>query len=484
MLSAPPAGAPRRHVVLLLAACFAASAVLLTQLAPLGAGRLSKPSAALLDDFAWWSFLADLRPAFLDAPAGVAAVLLAGSGLGFLACFGLVWLTWRGGDAWTRRVILSVSIGATLLSVFAPPTMNTNPYNYMYRARVMAEHGENPYSTPAGEFPDDPMAEFANPSYVHSPGGKLPSWMILNVAVAWLAGGNVAANLLLLRFTLFLLGAGTVFMVARTAERLIPEKAVAGLALWAWNPIFLMNIQTRTDTVMVFWLIAGLWLISGGRRHLAVAALTLSVFVKIFTVPFLAVAALADLRARRFRPLAVGSLAALGAAVVIWLPFLDGLTPELVASYAGLANSPGGGGSGAAASWSIRPLLLVGFAALILFVGWTRRDQGRHLVAGFAAVSLYFSLFFAKFASSDYLLTLLAVVAVTMGTRTVLLTGALCLSFFLFDVWYTAGTSTFVLPDLFPFPRRWVFFVPIAAGLLFVGVVVWRRRPRRGTLTA
>jgi hypothetical protein len=489
MSSAPQAGArsterrpTRRLPALLLATCFALSAVLLTHVAPLGAGRMSKPTSRLFGDFGWWAFLGAHRPEALDSPAVVAAVLLLGAGLGFLACFGGLWLTWRGGDAWTRRLVIGVSVGATLLSVFAPPTMNSNPYNYMYRARVMAAYGENPYTTAAGEFPDDPLAEFANPAYTGGPGGKLPTWMVVNVAVAWIAQGNVALNLLLLRFTLFLFGVGTVLLVSRAAERLVPERAVAGLVLWAWNPIFLLNIQTRTDTVMVFWLIVGLWLLSRGRRHLAVAAITLSVYVKILTLPFLAIAAISDLRNRRFKELGIGLAVAGVATAVVWLPFLDGIGFDIVPRYLGLANDAGGGASGVAESIGLHQLLLAGFAILVLWTGWTRRDVGRHLIVGFTVVSLYFSAFFAKFASSDYLLTLLAVVAVTMGTRTVALTGALSVSFFLFDIWYTAGTKRFALPDLFPFPRAWVFALPLVAGLLFVGTVLWRRRTRRGTL--
>jgi hypothetical protein len=215
-----------------------------------------------------------------------------------------------------------------------------------------------------------------------------------------------------------------------------------------------------------------------------VAAITLSVYVKIFTLPFLAIAAVSDLRHRRFRELGIGLVVAVAATAVVWLPFLDGIGFDIVPRYLGLANDPGGGASGTAATLSLRPVLLGGFALLILVIGWTRRDMAHHLITGFAAASLYFSMFFAKFASSDYLLTLIALVAVTMGTRTVALTGALCVSFFLFDIWYTSGTGSFVLPDLFPFPRRWVFALPLAGGLGLLAVLLWRRRARRGTLPA
>ncbi|GJM43525.1 MAG: hypothetical protein DHS20C21_03670 [Gemmatimonadota bacterium] len=439
---------------------------------PLTAGRMSQRSVALMDRLPHWAFLAKHRSPALDDPHSVAAIILLGAGLGLAACLFGVIATWGRTDRRIRRWILGVSIACMFLTVLAPPTMNTNPYNYMMRARVAAAHDANPYVTPADEFPNDPFMDFANQAYTDTAGGKLPGWMVWNVAVAWVAQGDVALNLVLLRFLLFLMGVGCLFLLNAICLRTCPEHALAALVLWGWNPIMIANIQSRTDTVMVFYLLLGMWLLTRGHRRWAVVPLTLSVFVKIFTVPFLVVAILADARAKRWREIGVAVVVCLATAVAVWLPFQEGLDGSLAARYLGLANQT----DGSAGTSTSRLLLQIAFAGLVFAVGWTRRDLGRNLYLGWAIVSLYFSLFFAKFASSDYLLTLLAVTAPVMSVPILMLAGALCVSFFLFDLWYLVGSSSFVLPDLFPFSPRAVFLLPVAALPLVALLIKVRRR--------
>jgi len=367
----------------------------------------------------------------------------------------------------------------TAATVVAPPNLNSNPYNYMMRARVAAAHGGNPYVTPADEFPGDPFMPFANHAYTDTPGGKLPAWMIVNVTIARLSGDDVVRNLVSLRFFLFLVGIACIALVSATARRLAPDQELAGLVLWAWNPIVIMNVQTRTDTMMVFYLLLGMFLLACGHRRWAVVPLTLSVFVKIFTIPFLVVAALSDVRARRWREISIAILIVLATTVIIWLPFREGLDAGVFLKYANLASETGGVADDTGTHW-LRLLVRIGFVVLVAFIGWTRRDLAAHLLSGWVLVSLYFSVFFAKFASSDYLMTLLAITAVVLSGRAVIATAGLSVSFFLFDMWFLAGTSHFRMPDLFPFARLYVFLIPIVAAGLIGLLLLFRRAPGGG----
>jgi hypothetical protein len=124
-----------------------------------------------------------------------------------------------------------------------------------------------------------------------------------------------------------------------------------------------------------------------------------------------------------------------------------------------------------------------GFAVLILVVGLTRGPGVRSLFAGWALVQLYFSLFFAKFASADYLLGLIALVAIIMDWRMVLATFALGVSYFLFDQWYLVGAENFPMPDLFPFSRSVVFWMPPIAAVITLFIWLGWRRSRRPAIT-
>jgi Glycosyltransferase family 87 len=473
-LSPPePSGDGRGQTALLgaLGALLVASTVALGYFLPLSAGRMARSSAGLLTELPHWAFLAAHRSAAFDDPAFVAALVIAASVAAFGACVAATWLTWRRGTPRRDRIIvISAGVLAALLNVGALPNENSNIWNYILRGRVAAVHGENPYVVAAREFPDDPITPYAAARNTRYPGGKYPGWMIWNVAMARIAGDDPVTNLLAYRVMLLLFSAMNVWLVAGLARRLIPQRALAGIALWAWNPIVIMNGQAKTDTVMVFYLLLGMTLLVRGRKTAAGAPLALSVLVKLLTAPLLAVAAIAEARAGRWRDLAFSAAAATGAALIVGLPFLIGVMEKFLGEVVWATESTSNLVTGP--DW-LGVSLRVGFAALVVGIGLTRDGSSPHLFRGWAIVQLYFSLFFAKFGSADYHMTLFAIVAVTMGPRILIPSLALGFGSFLFDEWYRLDAGTFHMPDLFPFDSHAVLLIPLAA--VAVGYVLMRR---------
>lgn len=478
-MSAPPAADPAARVssraalfglslVLVLSTLFLAWAV------PLTPGRMAHPAATLLDRLPFWSFLESSRPSFLRVPLPVAALLLLACGGSFAACAGAVRLLWGAG---ARRDLVAIVLGTgalcTTITLFAPPNLNSNLWNYMLRARLASVHGFNPYTHTAAEFPDDPLYPYANPSYTGTPGGKLAAVMVFEIAFTRLGGDDPVRTLMGYRGGLLLFSFANLLLLAAAARRAIPHHAAAGMALWAWNPIVIMNSLARADTVMLFWLLLGTWLLLAGHRRLAVIPLTLSVHVKLITAPLLGVAALAEARHRRWKELAIAALLAVLTTVLIWAPFYDRNAIDLISRYAQVAGNAEGSVHG-----PLKMAALAGFALVLLAVGLTRRRDERSLLEGWVLVQIYFSLFLAKFASADYLLSLIALVGLTMGWRSVFVTFALGLSYFLFDQWYLVGAPHFPMPDLFPFSRTVVFLLPPTAAALFFLAWLVRRRFR------
>lgn len=455
------------------------SVIFLVWCTPLTAGRMQQPSAELIPRFPFWRFLADHRPAFLDDPLPTAMLLLAACLGAFASGMFAVRRTWRAGPrADLAAIVLGAGVVCIVVTWLAPPNVNSNLWNYFLRARIAAAHGHNPYTTAADAFPDDPLYKYANHAYTGSPGGKLPAWKWVSIPMARLGGDDPVRTLLVYRTGLLAFSCLTMVLLWVAAKRLIPERAVAGLAFWVFNPIVLMNALARVDTVMMAYFALALVALSLGRTRWAVVGLTLSVWVKLITGPLLAVAALAEARARRWREFLVGAVLVLLVSVVLWAPFIDHNVGELIRSYTGVATAAEGSVGGPS-----KKIAAAGFAVLILTMGLTRRDGPASLVAGWLPVQFYFSLFFAKFASADYLQTLLALVAVSMTVRWLLLAYALGAAFFLFDVWYFVGDNTvFPMPDLFPFPRWVVFMLPLGAAA--VGLAVWFVRRRLAGVAA
>jgi hypothetical protein len=470
--------APARATIFILAALLLVATTFLAYAVPYTPGRLQEATATLFDRVPLWRFLAAHRPAVYEQPRALATLLLAACAAMFGACALAVRLLW---NVPARRDLVAIVLGVgalgTALTLFAPPNLNSNLWSFMLRGRLAAAHGANPYVTPAAAFPDDPLYGYANPAYTGLPGDKLAAWVVVNIAFAYLGGGDPVRTLFVYRTGLFLFSLATLLLLAWAAQRLEPRRALAGMVLWAWNPIVLMNSLARTDTLMLLFLLAGIVLLLRGRRRLAIVVLTLSVYVKLITAPILAVVGLADVKARRWKELLITGLLVAVTTLAIWAPFYHRNGYRLLTDYvddAATAPSPVHGIVKTAAS--------LGFAVLILVVGLRRRrDDVRHLLADLVFVQLYFSLFFAKFASADYLLSLVALVALTMDWRAVVLTFAVGLSYFLFDEWYTVGDRAFRMPDLFPFPRLVVFSLPLLVASLALLVVVARRKLQTAT---
>jgi hypothetical protein len=86
------------------------------------------------------------------------------------------------------------------------------------------------------------------------------------------------------------------------------------------------------------------------------------------------------------------------------------------------------------------------------------------LLVGWTLLSLVFAIFLTKLGFSWYLMTLIALVGVTLEWRLTLATIALSYASFLLNVWDSTSKGTFRLPDLFVLPRSIIY-------LAFIGVV-------------
>src|SRR6185436_15649709 len=106
-----------------------------------------------------------------------------------------------------------------------------------------------------------------------------------------------------------------------TARILFPGSEAAGLVLFGWNPIVAVYGQSKTDIVMVFFLLLAAYLMARARERLGVVALGLSALVKLITLPLLALMLARDVNLRHWRQLALS----VGLVAIVYLPFAHGL---------------------------------------------------------------------------------------------------------------------------------------------------------------
>jgi hypothetical protein len=454
------------------AATLLATSVFFAFLWPLTPGRLDRPSADLIPELPHWAALSGLAPAWLADPVVVAFAVLLACGAAFAAWALALRACW-GREA--ERGPLALVVGASLLllavSAAALPNLSTDVYNYMARGRVASAHGVSPYKVAVDAFPDDLAYPYASHRFTSRPGGKPPTFMLLDVALTALAGDSVLRSLFAYRVMLFALAAASLFLIAAILRREAPRHQLAGLVLFGWSPIVTFHAPGKTDTAMAFFLLLGVWLLSRGRSRLSVVAFTCSVLVKLLTLPLAAVYGLRELRLRRFREAAVGAGLALATAAALYAPF--GSFEAMLRHTGQLAD----GGSDAPAG--LANLARAAFAGILIAVAFTRSEGLDSLLRGWAWVMLALLVLASPFQLSWYQISALAVAALVADARIALVSLAIGFSAFSLNLWHSTSTESFPLPD----PAS--FAVPLllsGAALLAVAALLFPMLRRPSTL--
>lgn len=438
-------------------------------------GRMTRPSAALIKELPLWSFVASLPFPMLQSKQFVAVFLIVITVAAFTVYGLAVYLSWNRRTRFSSiAVVVITSALFFLIAALSLPNLNTDIYNYITRARVAAVHNSNPHYVPASKFPDDPLYPYASPRISWIVGDKLAMWTIISIPLAKLAGDNAVTNLLVFRFAFFLFNVANVFLVAMILRKLSPSHLLAGLIFYSWNPIIVILGQSKTDTVMVFFILLAIMLLITERKHLAVVSMGLSVLIKLITLPLVAVYWLRELRLKRWRDLIVMTLLLALTVIIAYTPFWE--DSSLIQSHMGVAL----GESGAAVRSIPKSLLITVFMLLTFWVGFTQNGDNRKLIRGWALIMLVFALGIARFTNSWYLITLIAIVSLCADWSILLVAIVITFSAFLFNMWYSTSSSVFPLPNLFPYSRYLVFLAPVSiAGLCIIAIGLWHRLRKR-----
>jgi len=400
--------------ILLVAGLF--SALVLPQ-AP---GRMAEPSADLIGAWPLWSFVASLPLPVPRESHVLALAVVVTSLVKFAAYASAVYLAWN--RPCGRRCLLVV-VGAALLfflvAACALPNVNRDIYNYITSGRVAAVYGANPYEVPPDQFPHDPLYRYASARYTSFAGdNKLPIWTLLNGALAGLGGDDPVTNLLLYRSVFLVFNLANLVLIAAILQTLQPERLLAGLALYAWNPIVTVHGQSKVDTVMVFFLLLGVLALVRKRSRTAILVLGISALVKLITLPLIAVYWLALLRAPARRELVTGILLLGVTIIALYLPFWYG--PQLLSTQ--LSQLGNVATDGPSLAWL---LLYAGFICGVALIGLSRNGSVESLLAGWALVLVLLALMVTRLGFSWYLLTLIAVTSLVVERRLTLIVIAL-----------------------------------------------------------
>lgn len=440
--------------------------------------RMARSTAELIPRFDLWSTIVGWD---LPAPATNGQVALAVVVLGVVsfALYGLaVCMCWnRAATPASLCAVLGATVVFFVLAALSLPTINSDVYNYVSASGVAAFHHSNPYAVAADAFPHDPIYQYAQHDYTSIPGDdKLAAWMLVSTGLTKLAGTDVVTSVLLYRFAFLAFNLANVALILVLLRRLRPHLQLAGVVGYAWNPIVVINGQTKVDTVMVFFLLVGTLALVTSRRRLAVVTLTLSAMTKLITLPLLAVCCLREAKLRRWREFAIHTGLVIATTAAVYAPYWK--APGLLSRELGLINQ-----SASSVPDLLRFGLMACFAALILWMAGRQDGSDERLLRSWAIVALIFSAFVTHIAFSWFLLVLIAVTFITLQPPVVAVTIGLSFAGFVSNTWDNAGRGAFPLMGVHV-PRALVYLVPAVAG---AAAIVLRRRlvmSRRGARQA
>lgn len=225
------------------------------------------------------------------------------------------------------RLVVGYAVALVAAVVLVRPFHSTDLYTYINRGWQQAEYGVNPYAVMVYETPNGLTDPMFYPKWQFNPCPYGFLFALETWAISAAAGRDYALTVGLHKAAA--VAAFTLLGIAVWAglRRFRPGPTHAGLFLYAWNPVLLLNHvgHGHNDLQMVLGIAVALLAAAAGRWVIVIPAITVAVLVKLpaaVVVPFVGLYVV-----RRFGwAKAAGSCALAGViGAVATAPYLEGV---------------------------------------------------------------------------------------------------------------------------------------------------------------
>ena len=251
----------------------------------------------------------------------------------FVVQCGLYYLGWRaaqhahGRTAWA--IVLGGALASGIVLLFVYPFDAADIFDYIMHGRIASVYAGNPFRDVAAQFSGGPFYPYAGWQQVPSYYG--PAWEWIAAGVTRLTGDGIITNVLAFKVVVGVFLAGCVWTIWAILRRAAPERTLAGVTFFAWNPVVLYVTlgNGHNDVAMVLCILLAVLALLQQRYTLTILALVLGAlfkFIPLLLIPaagLIALRSLGDARVRlRFVALSVVGSVALAA--VLYAPFWYG----------------------------------------------------------------------------------------------------------------------------------------------------------------
>jgi hypothetical protein len=252
---------------------------------------------------------------------------------GFLGLGGLNWLGWhsamraQGKAAWA--IVLGGFVLFAIILLFLYPFDAADIFDNIVHGRIISIYHANPFIQVGSNFKTDLFYPYMGWKFTPSAYG--PAWELMAAFITMIAGNGIIANVIAFKLLSGIFVAGSAACLFFILRRYMPERTLANILLFLWDPIVLYEVfgNGHNDIVTVFFMVAAAWAVIRHHYVLAILALmvgTLVKFVPALLLPLVVVIAwreLPDLRAR-FRFLLTSGVFSLILIVLAYGPFWKG----------------------------------------------------------------------------------------------------------------------------------------------------------------
>jgi hypothetical protein len=234
----------------------------------------------------------------------------------------------RGVDGRLMAALLLVGAPLLFAAVLLPgyPLLSNDIFKYVFDGRILAVYHDNPFVRVPADYPDDRFYDLVYWKAVVNAHG--PLWRLFEAGSAQVGGERCARSIVAMKVWPALAYGGTIAVLYLMLRQALPDQAIFGTVLYAWNPLVLLEAlqNGHNDIVAALPTLLAVWLGRGGRWRLAFLLLAAGFLIK----PLAGLAGPALLiMAWRSGPVArreslIGIAAGTVVVIVAYLPFFGG----------------------------------------------------------------------------------------------------------------------------------------------------------------
>lgn len=185
-----------------------------------------------------------------------------------------------------RRALAVIATGAVLchvVLVLTPPFLSGDLFQNSLFGRMVSAYGLNPYVDSAARLQGDPLWRYASWNFLTAHYG--PSFTYLSAVVTWLSGGSVLWTAMGFKVMSALASLATCWLIRDVSARWKQDDGVRAFALYALNPLVLLETSGmgHNEAVVVLLALAGVSLSLRGHPWLAIMAFVVSADMKQVT---------------------------------------------------------------------------------------------------------------------------------------------------------------------------------------------------------